>query len=124
MGTFRPNDLNAYSTTACAPSVASPCPQCSAARRQPIVANHLATLKSLGSIDQTTQYLFASLLAFQNLSDTEKQQFTETIEANKKKISDVNIQFQALGFLFLTAVGEENFESAFDKSKKIQQESG
>jgi hypothetical protein len=93
-----------------------------AAKRQQIVADHFSALKSLGSIDQTSQYLFASLLAFQNLSDTEKQQFTETIEANKKKISDVNIQFQALGFLFLTAVGEENFESAFDKAKKIQQE--
>lgn len=33
---FRPNDLNAYPMTPCAPSVASPCPQCSVARRQPI----------------------------------------------------------------------------------------
>jgi hypothetical protein len=93
-----------------------------AARRQQIVADHFIALKSLGSIDQTSQYLFASLLAFQNLGDAEKQQFTDTIEANKKKISDINIQFQALGFLFLTAVGEENFESALEEAKKIQQE--
>jgi len=88
--------------------------------RQQIVADHFSEIKSLGSIEQASQYLLASLLAFQNLSDTEKQQFTDTLERNKKNISDVNIQFQALGFLFLTAVGEENFESALQKAKAMQ----
>jgi hypothetical protein len=93
-----------------------------AARRQLIVADHLGTLKALGTVEQTTQYLFAALLAFQNLSEAEKQQFIDTIKANKEKISDVNIQFQAVGFLFLTIVGEENFESALEKAKKIKDE--
>src|SRR3984893_17775334 len=51
--------------------------------RQRIVADHLGTLKALGTVEQTTQYLFAALLAFQNLSEAEKQQFIDTIKANK-----------------------------------------
>jgi hypothetical protein len=91
-----------------------------AARRQEIIATHFPQLKALGSIDQASQYLMSSLLSFQNLSDSEKQQFSDTVDRNKKGGSDVNVQFQALGFLFLTVVGEENFASALAKAKEIQ----
>lgn len=91
-----------------------------AARRQEIIATHFPQLKALGSIDQASQYLMSSLLSFQNLNDSEKQQFSDTVDRNKKSGSDVNVQFQALGFLFLTVVGEENFASALAKAKEIQ----
>src|SRR6516164_1460762 len=46
---FRPNDLNAHPMTACAPSVASPCPQCSAARRQPIETTAAGKVESIAN---------------------------------------------------------------------------
>lgn len=64
--------------------------------------------------------LGASLLSFQNLSVAEKQRITDIIESNKKLGYSDNIQMQALGFLFLTIVGEENFASVLAKARKIQ----
>jgi hypothetical protein len=91
-----------------------------AARRQEIIARCFSDLRSLGSIDQASQYLLSTLLAFQNLSDSDKQQLAERVQQNKQSTGDVNIQFQALGFAFLTVLGEENFASALQKARQIQ----
>jgi hypothetical protein len=95
-----------------------------AAKRQRIVADSFPDLKALGSVDNASKYLLASLLSFQNLSDAEKKQFSDTISTNKQLGYTDNIQLAAIGFLFLTVVGEENFRSVLKRAKDIQTASG
>lgn len=90
------------------------------AHRIEIIAEHFDELKSLGSIDDASKYLRASLLSFQNLGEVEKKDLTDTIESNKRLGYSDNIQFAAMGFLFLTVVGEENFDSVLKKAKQFQ----
>jgi hypothetical protein len=91
-----------------------------AAHRLNIISDHFKELRELGTIEDAGKYLGASLLSFQNLSVVEKQRITDIIENNKKLGYSDNIQMQALGFLFLTIVGEENFASVLAKAKQIQ----
>ena len=91
-----------------------------ASRRQEIIADHFAKLKELGTVDEAGKYLLASLISFQNLSEPEKKELSDTIKGNKDLGYSENIQLAAMGYLFLTVVGEENFASVLDKAKKIQ----
>lgn len=91
-----------------------------ASHRLNIISDHFEELRALGTIDEAGKYLGASLLSFQNLSVAEKQRITDIIESNKKLRYSDNIQLQAVGFLFLTIVGEENFASVLAKARQIQ----
>ena len=91
-----------------------------AARRQEIVTAHFDQLKALGTVDEAGKYLLASLVSFQNLSAPEKKDLADTIKGNKDLGYSDNIQLAAMGYLFLTVVGEENFDSVLAKAKQIQ----
>jgi hypothetical protein len=91
-----------------------------AARRQEIVADHFEQLKALGTVDEASKYLLASLVSFQNLSEAEKKDLAATLKDNKELGYSENIQRAAMGYLFLTVVGEENFTSVLAKARQIQ----
>ena len=88
-------------------------------RRQEIIAEHFDALKALGPVDVASQYLLGSLVSFQNMSSADKQELSETIERNKA-LRNQNIQLTTLGYIFLTLVGEENFEQVLKKAHKLQ----
>jgi hypothetical protein len=90
-----------------------------AARRQEIITDHFDKLKALGTVEEAGKYLLASLVSFQNLSEPEKKEFAAMIKANEKGDSE-NIQLATMGYLFLTVVGEENFDSVLEKAKDIR----
>lgn len=91
-----------------------------AARRVEIVYNHFDKITALGTVDNASQYLLSSLVAFQNLADMDKKQLTDLIQSNKDSKYSVNVQLAAIGFLFLTVVGEENFEGLLTKAKQLK----
>jgi hypothetical protein len=91
-----------------------------ASQRQGIIARHIDRLKELGTVDEASKYLLASLISFQNLSEPEKKELSDTIRGNKELGYSQNIQLAAMGYLFLTVVGEENFDSVLAKAKQIQ----
>src|SRR5205807_2571209 len=91
-----------------------------AARRQAIITEHFDQLKALGTIDEASKYLLASLTSFQNLNEPEKKELADTIKGNKDLGYSDNIQLAAMGYLFLTVVGEENFDSVLAKAKLIR----
>jgi hypothetical protein len=88
--------------------------------RQKIIVEHFGELIALGPPVQASEYLLASLLSFQNLDTEEKKNLSSTIKDNMKPSYSTNLQLAALGFLFLTVVGEENFASVLEKAKAIQ----
>jgi hypothetical protein len=88
--------------------------------RQKIIVDHFNELAALGPPIQASEYLLASLLSFQNLDAEEKKNLANTINDNMKPNYSKNLQLAALGFLFLTVVGEENFASVLEKAKAIQ----
>src|SRR5438270_5286833 len=56
-----------------------------ARKRQAIVIRNLPGIRKLGSFQIAADYLFNSLLAFQNMSDTDKSQFSSIIADYAKK---------------------------------------
>lgn len=91
-----------------------------ARKRQAIVIKNLPGIRKLGSFRTAADYLLASLLAFQNMSDTDKSQFSSIIADYDKKLLPEDIKYLALGFVFLTLVGEAQFADVVDNATKVQ----
>jgi len=92
-------------------------------RRQRILRDNFEMLRALGTFKDSFTYLFNSLLAFQNLDDTLKKQVSDTyVSYLALKPEDVpdDIKRLALGFIFLTLVGESNFSSILEGALAIK----
>lgn len=92
-------------------------------RRQRILRDNFEMLRDLGTFKDAFTYLFNSLLAFQNLDDTLKKQLSDTYTSYLAlKPEDVpdDIKRLAIGFIFLTLVGESNFSSILEGALAIK----
>lgn len=92
-----------------------------AANRLRIVTNNLGNLRTLAERFKTfravADYLLASLFAFQNLDEERKKQLQDifTDYDNRKEVPD-DIKYLAMGFVFLTVVGENQFADVLNKA--------
>ena len=66
------------------------------------------------------RYLFASLLALQNLEEEMKLNLKSTWESYERENLPDDVKFLALGFLFLSIVGESNFEAILDDATRVK----
>ena len=70
-----------------------------------------SSLKETANFEQAADYLTASLLAFQNLSQDEKRDIAAVIQQYREQQSwPPALKTMAMGFAFLTIAGEENFD--------------
>jgi len=70
-----------------------------------------SSLRNIGNFEQAADYLTASLLAFQNLSQDEKRDIAAVIQQYREQKSwPPPLKTMAMGFAFLTIAGEENFD--------------
>src|SRR5205085_12473209 len=91
-----------------------------ARKRQRIIIANLPKIDSLGSFDTAAAYLLASTLAFQNMSDADKSQLNSVIADLGTKPLPVDIKYLALGFVFLTLVGEAQFADVLENATMIK----
>lgn len=91
-----------------------------AVRRQAIVRTNLEGIKALGDFQTAWRYLLASLLAFQNLDDAQKKTLSDTYNdyQAQKDVPDP-IKQLALGFIFLTLVGEAHFSDVLTNAQNL-----
>lgn len=92
-----------------------------AVERQRILQQNFAKIQELGSFENSFPFLFNSLLAFQNLDNILKEQLSTTFENYKKIDAPEDVKRLALGFVFLTVVGESNFEAIVKRAVEIKQ---
>jgi hypothetical protein len=91
-------------------------------RRQAILSENIEKIHALGDLEAVWQYLFSALTAFQNIDEVQKKALYDTYNdyrAQDKLPSP--IKKMALGFIYLTLVGEENFKSLLDNAEKLAQ---
>lgn len=62
----------------------------------------------------------ASLLAFQNLDDDLKQQMRVAFDDYEKKVLPEDLKYLAMGFVFLTVVGEAHFSAVLKNAVDIR----
>jgi len=91
-----------------------------AKKRQATVINNLSLIRKLGSFRTAANYLLASLLAFQNMSATNKTDFGTMIAEYEKLPLPDDIKYLALGFVFLTLVGETQFADVVENAARLQ----
>ena len=91
-----------------------------AARRQQLLSENLDKIKALGDFQTGWKYLLASLLAFQNLDDAQKKMLGDTYNdyQAQEKLPEA-IKQLALGFIFLTLVGELHFSAVLENAKSL-----
>src|SRR6185436_19453844 len=91
-----------------------------AARRQQILGENLDKLNALGDFQSAWKYLLASLLAFQNLDDAQKKTLSDTYNDYQAQANLADsIKQLALGFIFLTLVGESHFSTVLENAKNL-----
>jgi hypothetical protein len=78
----------------------------------------LERLKDIADYDAAANYLEASLLSFQNLTEKEWTDIREVIEVYRKKAWPPALRVYAVGFAFLTIAGEENFDQVVENLQK------
>ena len=86
-------------------------------------------MKDIADFDAVANYLEASLLSFQNLSEEEKADITEVIQEYRSQMAwPAPLRTMAVGFAFLTIAGEENFDQVMTNLKnylaKVQGQPG
>jgi hypothetical protein len=91
-----------------------------AERRQAIVVRTLPEIRRLGSFRMASEYLLASLLAFQNLDDDLKVQLRAAFDQYEKKVLPDDLKYLAMGFVFLTLVGEAHFEAVLKNAVEVR----
>jgi hypothetical protein len=91
-----------------------------AERRQAVVVRSLAEIRRLGSFRMASEYLLASLLAFQNLDDDLKQQLRTAFDEYEKKVLPEDLKYLAMGFVFLTLVGEAHFDAVLKNAVEVR----
>lgn len=75
-------------------------------------------MKDIADFDAVANYVEASLLSFQNLSQEEKADITEVIQEYRKQVAWPGpLRTMAVGFAFLTIAGEENFDQVMRNLK-------
>lgn len=90
-------------------------------RRQRLIVQYFNDLRALGSIDDASEYLLASLISFQNISEADKKELNDQVQQNKAaKVRDPYIRLTTLGYIFLTIAGEENFDQVLKAAKILQ----
>jgi hypothetical protein len=90
-------------------------------RRQRLIVDYFKELRALGSIDDASEYLLASLNSFQNLSEADKKEVNEEVQRIKTaNVRDPYIRLTNLGYIFLTVAGEENFDQILKGAKDLQ----
>lgn len=91
-----------------------------AGARQQILANNLQKIIDLGDFPSAWKYLSASLLAFQNLDETQKKMLSDTYNDYQAQTGvPEGIKQLALGFIFLTLVGEAHFDTVLNNAKTL-----
>ncbi|MEO8436525.1 MAG: hypothetical protein ABI596_16635 [Pyrinomonadaceae bacterium] len=95
-----------------------------AARRQQILGENISKINALGNFETAWKYLLASLLAFQNLDDAQRKELNDTYNdyQNQANLPEA-IKQLALGFIFLTLVGELHFSTVLDNAKNMSAQS-
>jgi len=71
-------------------------------------------LSSISDFQKAADYLEASVLSFQHLSDDDKAAIHEAIGLYKDRSWDDRLKVMALGFAFLTVAGEDNFDQVIE----------
>ena len=71
------------------------------------------------AFEPAAQYLEASLLSFQNLSEDQKAAIHEVITEYRQSAWDDRLKIMAVGFAFLTIAGEENFDRVVGNMKRF-----
>ncbi len=95
-----------------------------AAHRQQILGENLDKIKALGDFQTAWKYLLASLLAFQNLDDAQKKTLSDTYNDYQAQANLPDaIKQLALGFIFLTLVGEAHFGAVLENAKTLSSKS-
>lgn len=95
-----------------------------AERRQAIVVRNLPKIRQLGSFRNASEYLMSSLLAFQNLEEDLKQQLRAAFDDYERKVLPEDLKYLAMGFVFLTLVGEAHFETVLENAVQVRMTSG
>ena len=90
-----------------------------AARRRQLVEQHITDIRQLGSFKEAADYLLASLLAFQSNQEEQRKELNQVITSYEKLPLPDDIKFLALGFIFLSLVGEEHYAAVIDSAAKI-----
>jgi hypothetical protein len=92
-----------------------------AARRLQIVMSALPTIRSFGTFSDAGQYLSASLLAFQNLDQTHRDALAAVVNGyNSEADLPEDLKYLGLSFLFLTIVGEAQFDAVLQRAKDVK----
>lgn len=78
-------------------------------------------LQNVAAFEPAAQYLEASLLSFQNLSEEQKAAIHEVITEYRQSHWDDRLKIMAVGFAFLTIAGEENFAQVVENMKRFLQ---
>jgi hypothetical protein len=76
-------------------------------------------LQNVVAFEPAAQYLEASLLSFQNLSEDQKAAIHEVITEYRQSAWDDRLKIMAVGFAFLTIAGEENFDRVVGNMKRF-----
>ena len=92
-----------------------------AVRRQIILRNSFDRLRDLGEFEEAWTYLGASMLAFQNLDDVQRKALNETYNDYKARQQPDDIKRLGVGFIFLTLVGETNFDKVLECAAQIRE---
>lgn len=92
-----------------------------AARRLQFVMGSLNEIRALGTFDDAASYLSASLLAFQNLDDQLRGALTLVVQSYQKEAAlPSDLKYLGLGFVFLTIVGEAQYDEVLKSAKGIR----
>lgn len=91
-----------------------------AVRRRQLVEQSMADIRALGTFKQAANYLLTSLLAFQSDQEKQKQELNQTIDGYEKLPLPDDIKYFALGFVFLSLVGESHFAAVVKNAGKIK----
>lgn len=95
-----------------------------AAERQRLVMKNYDRIRSLGTFVEAADYLMASLFAFQNMDGEKKKELNITFAGYQSERVPEEIKYLALGFVFLTLVGEAHFEDVLAQAIVKQKGSG
>lgn len=95
-----------------------------AVRRQNILSHNFARLRELGDFKDAWRYLGASMLAFQNLNVSQKKSLSETYNDYEARQEPDDIKRLGVGFIFLTLVGETNFDKVLECAASIRARGG
>jgi len=90
--------------------------------RRDLVERCMGDIRALGPFKEAADYLLSSLLAFQSDQEKQKSELNTTIDSYEKLALPEDIKYLALGFVFLSLVGERHFEQVVKNAGKLRVE--